>query len=745
MPKLNKTGYRLPKTLNDLIEAYNKEENSDLEKLFYLQKINYYLKGTTNPQLISWRNQLGREGLEAHLQVYGIHRDSSELLQSIEFAQAVKRFAEDIVADETSLFAAMSSRDALFSADEVTPATIEAFAKSNLAIFDQYTRDEALQEKVARHANFLALTYAKVDAIQGYVRQYFDEYETSVLGNPDGNNKNFILTVSEGEKLVIRVEDRNSLGKEQRLQSHEVSEYFSEDYATLMVPFDIDGDTEYRPVVVSQLARGGDLESYASTLADKKPEGVVAEAENLFSQLSDFCVKLMDSGHYHPDIKLSNFLVDDGKIVISDRKTLTDKKNPKVMDISSSPAYAAPEYQACLTTDEVGMNMLKARKTTLDMPSYMSYQVGMALKEFMCKSKLIPLDMTEDEGFQKFLEWNSISSLVKNPSNEIRNISILVEELTRSTPEDRLSIQNFNALLKEIHLPSTIFLQKLGACSPSSIVCRQKDAENLQLIRQVLTAEEITPTHKEQLSGIRNLKSLLSRSAIKASLDGYFKQVEERLLAEDLRKSSLGDWFLHKLGIREVPRVTKIKDLDVTTIPIPDAKTRELLVICSDAGYQVSPLQKDLCQVLETLEKRDRKEETEEVAHGDDLHVQIGDATGTMIRLMGDDTGTMVRRDDTGTMVRRDDTGTMVRRDDTGTMRMSDGSVEGRNVDPLAAALASFGEMDASPAVATPVVTDVTSTIARGDKVRFFKITLDDVREDGVEQEEDHEQRLGRK
>src|SRR5580704_14891610 len=92
MPALNKSGYNLPKILGDLIDAYNRKEATDLEKLFYLQHINYFLKGSTNPQIISWRNQLGNESLEAHLQHYGVHRDGSELQQSIEFAHAVKYF-----------------------------------------------------------------------------------------------------------------------------------------------------------------------------------------------------------------------------------------------------------------------------------------------------------------------------------------------------------------------------------------------------------------------------------------------------------------------------------------------------------------------------------------------------------------------------------------------------------------------------------------------------------------------------
>lgn len=73
----------------------------------------------------------------------------------------------------------------------------------------------------------MRLVYAKADAIQGFVQQEFAEYQTKVLGNPKGNNKNFRFTINgkgAPDETVVRVEDRNSVGKEQVLQAHPVIE-----------------------------------------------------------------------------------------------------------------------------------------------------------------------------------------------------------------------------------------------------------------------------------------------------------------------------------------------------------------------------------------------------------------------------------------------------------------------------------------------------------------------------------------
>ena len=473
---------------------------------------------------------------------------------------------------------------------------------------------------------------------------------------------------------------------------------------------------------------------------------------------------MKNSGHYHPDIKLSNFLLNDGKVLISDRKTLTDKKNPTVLDISSSPVYAAPEYKRCLTINDEGetsLNLLKARKTTLDMPSYMSYQMGMALKEFVIKSNLVSFSPTDDEEetFQKFVEWNSVSSLSPNPSKELQNISVLIEELTRSKPEERLSIENLNTLIKQVVLPPEQFIQKLNEASPVSAQSRERDKANIQLIDSILKSDNISPVQREQLSAIPNCKSLLNKTPIKSSLDGYFKQVEAELYKADVNKLGFFSRIGHKLGLVTLPRVSTIQNLDPKVMPVPDQKTKELLEICREVGYKAHPMQTELYEVLKansevkhkaaavklspttirqesSLPELDsgtfvRADDTGSVVRNDDTgSVVRHDDTGSVVRhddtgsvVRHDDTGSVVRHDDTGSVVRADDTGSVVRADDKGTSVTKEDAPKKRNGAGynLAAALASFDdEQVVGPKVSvksTPVE-DISTTIARGNKMK---------------------------
>ena len=427
--------------ISALIERYNaliksnqfsapdKIESRTLMKLFLLQKIDYLLqKENSNFELLTWQSQLGPSGIEAHLQKYGISRDASTFLKNIEFANAVKNCnsKEKAPTSVEDFFTIIRQRDTLFDS-EIGEDTLKTYFEYNQSIMTIYDKDKGMQDKVLKSKHFLSLCYAKMDSIKGFVKQKFADYETAVLGNLNGNNKNFTLTVDgEEEKLVIRVEDRKTLASEQILQAHSVSEYFSADYVTFMMPFEINGIEEYRPVVLSEFAKKGSLYDYAKSLTNEAPDEIGLQAVKFFTQLNDFCLKLIESGHYHPDIKLSNFLTDGERIIVSDRKTITDKKNPKVTEINSSPAYGAPEYKKCLLKSGIGVSDIKGDQTTLDMPAYMSYQQGMALAEFFGLSGRIDPDSSSDR---------------------IKNISVLTLELTRDEPSDRLSIANFQSLL----------------------------------------------------------------------------------------------------------------------------------------------------------------------------------------------------------------------------------------------------------------------------------------------------------
>lgn len=617
------------KKLIALVGAYNKlSEEEPIRRLFYLQKISHLIYNTKNPEIINWRNEPGESGLEHHLQHYGVHRDASVVLQGIEFAHAIRRHSPFVIAPERSFYSAMKARDEAFTA-EPSPEVLEAYVANNVAMMAHYDEDEGLKEKIVRRMHFLALSYAKVEAIQGLIRQHFDSYQTAMLSG--NNNKNYLFHIDgEEEPLVIRVEDRLNLGDEWALQCDEVGKYFSEDYATVMVLIEGNGEAYYLPVIVSQFARNGDLEHYAKSFLGQKPEVMSQAVRDVFGQLTDFCIKLMGSGHYHPDIKLSNFLIDgQGHLIISDRKALINELTPQGYVLKSTPIFAPPEF---MTSKKVHM------------PSYMAFQIGNALKEWMLKSHGIAYDGQHHEGPDAFSSRRPITPYLTHLGNEGQNISVLIQELTRPTAEDRLSIEHIQCLLAQIHLAPDAFMKKLGELSPQNQLSHHESIEfikkrlNPELIKKVHAAElsdpmiakELAPLfalaqfnalcrdprlgldealankleqiqkypsdqkRAEKRAKIANFAHALNQqfrvkhSNPSADLEQFLraeplKQVKEyvhrvtlALRTEDFQKASLWERLLQFIGWRDVPKRTGINDLK-ENLPLMDSVTKDCI------------------------------------------------------------------------------------------------------------------------------------------------------------------------
>jgi serine/threonine protein kinase len=606
MPNLLSSPEGLPPKLKSYIAKYNALLNdeeptkeNELRKLFYLQQINNHIfELPAQTEIAKWKNEVGKNSLEEHLQKYGIYRDSSILLQSIKLAIAVREVLDLDPLDRTQssglpLYAAMRTRNQALQQEEPTNENLNTFAENNLAILQQYNSDIDLQAKIKRHERILSLTYAKIDAIQGFVEQNFAEYQSKPLGDQTGNNKNYTLSVEgESERVVIRVEDREQMGAESTLQTHEVSSYFSEDYAAFMMPVTVNGANTIRPIVISEMAKEAGLDAYSRKLqsvTSAHPEIAVQNAQHFFTQLNDFCTKLMDAGYYHPDIKLSNFLTDGEKIIISDRKTLIKKKEPTAAEILSTPRFAAPEYMSCFDGQMV-MNGLVAKSTKLNMPSYMSYQMGMALKEFMYNSLGVGV-----------IDLEPLVSKVKNPSKEILNISLLIQELTRDNPKDRLAIKDFQTLMEKIDLSPKEFQEEVEKALPIDKLSTQN---SILAIREFATVDIISP---ELLEKIENIPEnhfedprILAVLASQPNVNNYLKQVESALRARDV--SLVPSWRQY-LRVSSIPKVSTVADLDSQSMPQMDPKTQVLINIYakySHPGVDNDVLLKQVCARVAT-------------------------------------------------------------------------------------------------------------------------------------------------
>ena len=562
-----------------LITAYNQLDFNEqlIEKIFLLQKIDHLLETSTpDLELTSWRTGLGNKeqsSWESHLQRFGISRDGSTLVKNIQFAYVIAQNTPLHPVTEDDYFTVLQERNVLLAktSAQIDEAELTQYIEYNQSIYNKFKTDPDLQQQYDRSQYFLSICYAKMEAIRGAVIQDFDTFETNQLGNRLGNNRNFKLNVEGEEKqLVIRVEDRNSLVTEQILQTYPVSEYFSEEYYMMMLPFTEGFEQVYRPVVLSEYVEQGSLDDYALTLTDLSPADLREKTQNIFLQLCDFCIKLEDAGHYHPDIKLSNFLTDGQTIKVSDRKNITDKKNPKADQILSTPTYSPPEYKACLNKSQTRVNQFQASKVTLDMPSFMSYQMGMALKEFVMATTMQIDHLTPE----MFMEWMPVTTIADNPSRTQKNYFALVQELTRSNPQDRLPIVHFETLLRKVNLPHAQFLQEIEALSPQAEL---SNASDLALMDQLIHSRQLTPELRQkwgelEQKGVTNQLYCDPRNRFfehaNLEIKAYIEKVDQIIKTENRKKASSIQLIGSFLGA-PLPEITKIEELPALPI-MPD-------------------------------------------------------------------------------------------------------------------------------------------------------------------------------
>jgi|GEM_PF-6078728 len=465
--------------LSRLINQFNETPaNDEIQQLFYLQAINHELhKHKFDAHLFNWVNQMDNNGWRSNLAAHGINPHASFFLTGIQFAQSIAHayMQQDPLALTPELESRapqlMRQRDNLFT-DNNFARDQHQYIETNLQLYHLAQIDPVIQEKIQEHRTILELAQPKISRVKREINRtgVTPRDKTKLLGTEQNNNFNFLYEVDGWDKpLVFRVEDRAQLDLEQQLQTSEASRYFIDDYSVFMMQFKNDeDDIEYKPVALSQFANQGNLQEVAQRLGQPNAEGrmpsqamIATTAMRCFEQITDFCDLLIKDGVYHPDIKLSNFLYDHNRVRVSDRKTLTNDPNPPVTKIRTSPGYAPNDFAVWLTPD--GKNFRPgAGKIHIEMQPYMSFQLGMALKEFLILTQLkeLPASFRDPD--------HDAASYFDNPSHQIQNLSLLVQELTRPEPEHRLSIKNFQGLLRNINQKPDSFYSRVEMALPSS-------------------------------------------------------------------------------------------------------------------------------------------------------------------------------------------------------------------------------------------------------------------------------------
>jgi hypothetical protein len=482
------------KDLNSLVVEYNKtSENDGVQRLFYLQKINYLINKTKlSNDLFDWLELSGPEGWETHLLTYNINPDASFFLKGIQFAAAVaKRIKDKPELDDRypNEFDLMQARDNLLINSSYADSRNE-YITICCRLNEIATNDESIKNVVNLQTEILEMAKVKIRAIKGRDNEEpimpGTTYSTKELG-VQGNNFNYKFTMNGWDKpFVFRVEDRLDFDLEQSLHSHEVAKYLISDYAVFRMKFkDGVNSSQYKPVILSQFANQGNLAEVAKRLKAGPERDIAPQVVSYFARLTDFCNKLIEAGAYHPDIKLSNFLVSDNTLKVADRKTLINIEAPLANKVRSSPFYSPEEYLDCISPRLETYNH-KAHLTIINMPQFMAFQLGIALKEFLVLTQF-------DELPDNFSDPSSnASSHFKSPPKQIINLSLLVQELTRRDPTKRMSIKQFQSLLVHHNMNPDNFYNEVEKIFPSADIGIQEEIKVItDLLNSALSGTEL--------------------------------------------------------------------------------------------------------------------------------------------------------------------------------------------------------------------------------------------------------------
>ncbi len=258
-----------------------------------------------------------------------------------------------------------------------------------------------------------------------------------------GNNITWILEHKiSGDRILLRAAKDRPFNADDIsiLKKTPVAEYFTQEYE-IIAGYDSNNGDDHTLTAIEYCSEGS-LKSVRESMSDEDTSLIQQQACDILSQITDFCLKLTEENAYLADIKLSNFLAkkkDSGsyQVKISDLKAVaicakgTDLRHLKEREIVSSatkdyaplgwdlvyevvecsplPAHSAHkmgeiyydsktqqfsvlghdgefhEGKSAALGQKKNSAAVKALTSSMlfDMDKFMSYQVGLALYDFL--------------------------------------------------------------------------------------------------------------------------------------------------------------------------------------------------------------------------------------------------------------------------------------------------------------------------------------------------------------------------
>ena len=157
----------------------------------------------------------------------------------------------------------------------------------------------------------------------------FADYQTFRAKNSieflgGGNSKNFKIIPKDGsEPFVLKVDNRMGLpkGAEAHLREHSLNDVLTPVAVERQVTGSVNGETVTRTLLVTAFCSGGDLQKHSEKSVDTQTR--LTSAISIYTQMSDILTRITRDGCGFPDMKNSNWLIEqDGTVRMADTKAL---------------------------------------------------------------------------------------------------------------------------------------------------------------------------------------------------------------------------------------------------------------------------------------------------------------------------------------------------------------------------------------------------------------------------------------
>lgn len=316
------------------------------------------------------------------------------------------------------------------------------------------------------------------------------------------NNRNWkIVNIEKGVEYVIQIGMCNNNVVLQQKSQTSISQYLATEYFSyqssnyLECPYTLS---------VIDFANGGDLSTEMKDIFSKlSKEELVTHTVDRMKELTEICQNMLNNKVMHPDIKLSNFLIDEnGAIVIADKKELKQiLPNGKIYlsEIGTTSIYAPPEN--------------KLSKSEISAESFMVYQLGIALYDMLVSP--------EHSDNKKDIPWSQALDFKKDvfTSAPGMQFAFLIKNMTKPNSKERPTLQAVYQYLEAIQE-----LQSLQQHT-KHLSSQQRKVHHLLGRRKIEKTTHVSGERKQ----VKSIKKVESNSKI-----SYFlSTVEQKLKGMD--------------------------------------------------------------------------------------------------------------------------------------------------------------------------------------------------------------------